>query len=232
MKNDRKYKSEKQKELYQKEEMKKQMIQEMRRDLSIQKGPGDPYAINPINYSQVEESPPKYSIKGKYEIHEVRNDDPGNLVLGVNPEQIELIKELQKNQPQPNYNYVKPKLPSTIFCKAERFPKIRNQYEDSVLLFEDGIFQPNTRQDFMCKEPMDNSCQRSKIVPSDKDKTPSPAHYEIKSNFDVIVKEGKKISSIQDKIKNHRSMELKKKYDKKENAEKNNSDIVLVLQND
>ena len=199
--NDRKEKLNKHYENIKDLELKKEAIQEMRREISIQKGYGDPAILRPINYSQIEESSPKYTIKGRYEIHEIRNDDPGNLVLGSNVDMINYIKEAQKNHPLPNYNYIKRKLPSVIFGKAERFPKQKSAYEDSVLLFEDGIFQPNTHQDFLCKEPMDNKSPRNGIISSNKERSPSPVDYKLKSSFDIIVEEGQKKSIIKNKIK-------------------------------
>ena len=112
-------------------------------------------------------------------------------------------------------------MPRVIFNKAERFPKQKNQYEDSVLLFEDGIFHPNTHQDFNYKEPMDNMSQRGGILSSEYKKSPSPADYNIKSKFDVIVEEGKKISEIKSKIKLKNSMEIKRRQNIKENEENN-----------
>ena len=148
-----------------------------------------------------------------------------------------LIKEIQKNEPLPNFNYIKRRLPRVIFNKAERFPKQKNQYEDSVLLFEDGIFLPNTHQDFICKEPMDSLSQRGEIISSANKRSPSPADYKIKSNFDKIVEEGEKISKIKNKIKIQNSMEIKRRENLKEKEEKNdesnnNSQIQLVLEND
>jgi hypothetical protein len=193
LRNDRREKLNKHNELMKSEQYKRDAIQELRREISIQKGYGDPTIINPINYSQVEESAPRYSIKGRYEVHEIRNDDPGNLILGGNLERLNYIKEIQKNEPLPNFNYIKRRLPRVIFNKAERFPKQKNQYEDSVLLFEDGIFLPNTHQDFISKEPMDSLSQRGEIISSANKKSPSPADYKIKSNFDKIVEEAEKI---------------------------------------
>ena len=218
-------------ELLRNEIMQREEMQEIRREISIQKGYGDPNIILPINYSQVEESSPKYSIKGRYETHEVRNDDPGNLVLGVNLEKLNYIKEAQKNEPLPNFNYIKPKLPRIIFNKAERFPKIKNQYEDSVILFEDGIFQPNTHQDFICKEPMDNKSPKKRVVNSLDKRSPSPAEYKLKSSFDIIAKEGEKISKIKDIIKK-KNIEKAKMIEKKKEEEekkKDNEKNRLVL---
>ena len=211
LKDDRRQKLNKHNELLKSEQIKGEVIKELRREISIQKGYGDPTLINPINYSQVEESAPKFSIKSRYEIHDARNDDRGNIFLGADMEKLNYIKEAQKNGPSPNFNYIKPKLPRVIFNKAERFPKQRNQYEDSVLLFEDGIFLPNTHQDFNYKEPMDNMSPRGGLISYEYKKSPSPAEYTIKSKFDLIAEEGKKISKIKNKIKLKNSIEMKRK---------------------
>ena len=221
LKDDRRQKLNKHNDLMKSEQIKREAIKELRREISIQKGYGDPNIINPINYSQVEESAPKYSMKGRYIIHEPRNDDLGNIFLGADLEKLNYIKEIQKNEPLPNFNYIKKNMPRVIFNKAERFPKQKNQYEDSVLLFEDGIFHPNTHQDFNYKEPMDNMSQRGGILSSEYKKSPSPADYNIKSKFDVIVEEGKKISEIKSKIKLKNSMEIKRRQNIKENEENN-----------
>ena len=218
-------------ELFKNEILTREEMNEMRREISIKKGYGDPALLLPINYSQVEENSPRYSIKGRYESHEIRNDDPGNLILGANLEELNYIKEAQKNEPLPNFNYIKPKLPSIVFGKAERFPKAKKQYEDSVILFEDGVFQPNTHQDFICKEPMGNMSQRSGVINSLFKKSPSPAEYKIKSSFDIISQEGEKIPKIKDKLKKQYKKDVKKTEDKKEREEEegNNENNILRL---
>ena len=228
LKNDRREKLNKHNELIKSEQYKRDAIQELRREISIQKGYGDPTIINPINYSQVEESAPKYSIKGRYEVHEIRNDDPGNLVLGGNLEKLNYIKEIQKNEPLPNFNYIKRKLPRVIFNKAERFPKQKNPYEDSVLLFGDGIFLPNTHQDFICKEPMDNMSPRGGFISSSNKKSPSPSDYK----FDKIVEDGEKLSKIKNKIKMQNSLEIKRRQNKENNGENNNIQLLSLLESD
>ena len=231
LKTDRQEKLNKHYVLLREEQLKREAIEEIRREISIQKGYGDPTLLYPINYSQVESSSPKYSIKGRYEINGKRNDDLGNLVLGVDLEKLNKIKEAQKNGLLPNFNYIKPKLPRTVFSRAERFPKQKNQYEDSVILFEDGKFQPNTHQDFICKEPMQNLSQRSGSVEIHR-KYPSPADYNIKSSFDIIAEQGEKISKIKKEIRKKKLEELKKKENIKEKNEKNKSKNLLILGDD
>ena len=203
------------------EEDKKKIISDLRRDISIQKGYGDPYAINPINYSQVEESSPKYSMKGRYIIRQSRDDILNNLVLGTNVELLNQIKLIQKNQSLPNYNFIKPRLPSIVFNKAERFPKPKPYTDESISipLFDDGIFKPNDHKDFICKEPMSEMSKRGDIG-SSPTKTPSPADFKMKSSFDEVAEKGSKINKIRMKIKMENDMKLKEK-EKEKSEEKN-----------
>ena len=206
--------------LYEEEELKLKIISDLRRDISIQKGYGDPTIISPINYSLVEESPPKYTIKGRYVSHESNNEELKNLVLGINNiETSKKIKEAQKNQPLPNYNYIKPKLPSIIFNRAERFPRYKPASEDSVVLFEDGVFLQKEHKDFAKKEPMESKSQRGRIE-SAYVKSPSPADYVIKSGFDDIAEKGEMINKIRTKIRLDKANSKDKDKDKNINKSK------------
>ena len=207
------------------EEEKQKLISDLRRDISIKKGYGDPYAINPINYSLIEESSPKYTIKGRYIKREKNDDDIQNLALGTNVDLVYQFKTLQKNQSLPNFNYVKPKLPSIVFNKAERFPKIKPNYDDSFSspLFENGIFKPPEHKDFICKEPMNELSQRGNII-SAYSISPSPADYKMKSKFDEVVEKGSLINTIRLKIKKEKEKlnEKNKNSNKKENKKEEN----------
>ena len=207
------------------EEDKQKLISDLRRDISIQKGYGDPYAINPINYSLIEESAPKYTMKGRYIKREKHDDDIQDLVLGTNIDLLVQLKTLRKNQSLPNFNYVKPKLPSIVFNKAERFPKVKPPTDDSFYapLFENGVFKPPEHKDFICKEPMSELSQRGNIV-SAYSKSPSPADYKMKSSFDEVVEKGSIINKIRTKIKNEKSkkekeIEKDKSFKKKESLD-------------
>ena len=206
------------------EEDKQKLISDLRRDISIQKGYGDPYSINPINYSLIEESSPKYSIKGRYVKREKNDDDIQDLILGTNVDLLVQLRTLQKNQSLPNFNYVKPKLPSIVFNKAERFPKYKPAYDDSFNspLFENGIFKPPEHKDFICKEPMSESSQRGNII-SNYAKSPSPADYKMKSSFDEVVEKGSIINKIRTKIKNEKAKLKEKEKEKEKNSKKKES---------
>ena len=127
-------------------------------------------------------------------------------------------------------NYVRPKLPNISFSKAERFKK-NKEYEGSIYLFKDGIFAPKTQEDFFLKEPFSGKAQRT-FFGGKKDITPSPAEYKIKSSFELIADQGKKISENRKRIKMREMKEVQDKssfkksneLNKKLNNENNNSE--------
>jgi len=224
----------KQKENEHNENMKKleeqnEEIKKIKKEILIKKGYDDPSEIRTINYSLVEESSPKYSIKGR----NIKNEEIRNVILGQNMEMIEFIRNSQLNRPLPNINYVRPNLPNVIFSKAERFTNYNKPYEGSLDLFKDGIFAPKTQEDFLSKGTFSlNERNGGKSIK--KDNSPSPCDYKIKSCFEIIAEEGKKISDIRTKIKinqeiekeNRRLMEIEnKKEEKNENFNKNNDEL-------
>ena len=227
----------KQKEIEHSENIKKieeqnDEIRKIRREILIKKGYGDPSEIKTINYTLVEESSPKYSIKGRsMPKTKVDNEEVGNMLLGQNLEMIEYIRNAQINRPLPNINYVRPNLPSIIFNKAERFTNYNKPYEGSLDLFKDGVFAPKTQEDFCSKGTFGKNEKRGLVFQSSN--SPSPCDYKIKSSFEIIAEEGKKISDIRKKIKINEEIEKenrmkmleneqKKREEKKENKEKEN----------
>ena len=194
----------KRKEMVQKENVKKlekqnEEIQKIRREIYLEKGYGDPLKLKEINYSQVEEASPKYSLKGRNIQRQKRdNEDTNNFLLGQDKEIINYIKNVQMNRPLPNINIVKPNLPRVIFSKAERFIAHKNAYEGKVELFKDGIFAPKTQEDFFSQGTFSKDDRRSLAK---KEKSPSPCDYVIKSSFEVIAEKGKKISEIREQNK-------------------------------
>ena len=178
----------------------KKQIEEISRAISIQKGYGDPSEIKTINYSLVEDSSPKYSIKGKNLPRTTSNDDLGNVFLNESEEAINAIINEQMTRPLPDFNFVRPKLPGIVFSRARRFSNIQN-YEGSELLFANGVFSQRTQEDFFRKEPFSNNAQRT-IFRKTKDDSPSPAQYRIKGQFEIIAEKGKKVSDNRERIKN------------------------------
>ena len=68
-----------------------------------------------INYNLVESSSPKYSMRGKYDLDENRE----NKLLFLNAFRNDPSLEIKDYQP--NYNYIKPRIQSFKFPKDERF---------------------------------------------------------------------------------------------------------------
>ena len=193
----------------------KKEIEEITRAISLKKGLGDPYEMKTINYSLVEDSSPKYSIKGKNIPRTASYDDIGNLYINESEEFINDIINQQLSRPLPDFNYVRPRLPGTIFSRAERF-KSRSVYEGSEMLFTNGVFAQKTQEDFYRKQPFSNNAQRT-IFGNTKYRSPSPADYEIKGFFEILAEKGRKISDNRDNIK------------KKENKKIiNNNNIIKV----
>ena len=178
----------------------KKEIEEISRAISIQKGYGDPSELKTINYNLVEESSPKYSIKGKNIPKTTSYDDLGNMFLNESEEVINAIVNEQMTRPLPDFNYVRPRLPGIVFSRAERF-KSSPKYEGSELLFPEGVFLRKTQTDFFNKQQMSNNAQRTVFGNTKKD-WPSPAQYKIKGSFEIIAEKGKEISDRRDEIRN------------------------------
>ena len=178
----------------------KKEIEEISRAISIQKGYGDPSELKTINYSLVEDSSPKYSIKGKNIPKTTSYDDLGNMFLNESEEVINAIVNEQMTRPLPDFNYVRPRLPGIVFSKAERF-KSMPKYEGSELLFPDGVFKQKTQSYFFNKQQLSNNAQRT-IFGNTKKDWPSPAQYKIKDSFEIIAEKGKLISDRRDEIRN------------------------------
>ena len=196
----------------------KDQIREISRAILLKKGYEDPALLKDINYSLVEESSPKYTIKGKIIHKNVNYEDYGKLLFD-NEENMNAIKLEQLNRPLPDLNYVRPKLPNISFNKAERFKK-NKEYEGSIYLFKDGIFAPKTQEDFFLKEPFSGKAQRT-FFGGKKDITPSPAEYKIKSSFELIADQGKKISENRKRIKMREMKEVQDKNSFKKSNELN-----------
>ena len=189
-----------QKENQVKIESEKKQLEDLSKALSLEKGYGDPSEIKHINYSLVEESSPKYSIKGKNMPHISNYDDDfEKIFINEDKEVLNAIIQEKMTRPLPDFNYIRPKLPNIVFSRANRFEKIK-KFLGSDDLFKDGIFTPKTQQSFFKKEPLSNQGKRTVFVDY-KNKSPSPAEYKIKGEFEIIAEKGKKISDDRNKIK-------------------------------
>ena len=232
---ERKYKKEKVMENKQRiEEARKEELEDLKARIPKTGTNANEYGYNSdlvdINYNLVEDSSPNYTMKGRYN-HGSIFDMPDNYSVVNNDDEDEENKigsngkpiqdeEYKKSLPVPQYDVVKPSLPTYSFNKAKRFYD-KPLYQPSpnaipVMPFENGIFKPpdheskSIGQGFMGKAKKDNVLKGNGI--------PGPGQYRIKGFAEIIAEKGRKISK--DREKNRRKRELKELEMKKENQKK------------
>jgi len=221
---ERKYKKEKVMENKQRiEEARKEELEDLKARIPKTGTNANEYGYNSdlvdINYNLVEDSSPNYTMKGRYN-HGSIFDMPDNYSVVNNDDEDEENKigsngkpiqdeEYKKSLPVPQYDVVKPSLPTYSFNKAKRFYD-KPLYQPSpnaipVMPFENGIFKPpdheskSIGQGFMGKAKKDNVLKGNGI--------PGPGQYRIKGFAEIIAEKGRKISK--DREKNRRKRELK-----------------------
>ena len=241
---ERKYKKEKVMENKQRiEEARKEELEDLKARIPKTGTNANEYGYNSdlvdINYNLVEDSSPNYTMKGRYN-HGSIFDMPDNYSVVNNDDEDEENKigsngkpiqdeEYKKSLPVPQYDVVKPSLPTYSFNKAKRFYD-KPLYQPSpnaipVMPFENGIFKPpdheskSIGQGFMGKAKKDNVLKGNGI--------PGPGQYRIKGFDEIIAEKGRKISK--DREKNRRKRELKELEMKKENQKKDENDGKMIL---
>ena len=169
------------------------------------------YYINNINYTQVEDRSPNYTMKGRYQhgsifdINDNYDSVNGNNIdeenLGSNGKPIQDEKYLN-SLTVPQFNFVKNNSPSFSFSQSNRFV-YKNKYQEKpnseiILPFENGIFSPNDKVSFMVSQNYMGTGKKKNLVnPSF---GPGPGYYKLKGFADVIVEEGMKISKVREEI--------------------------------
>ena len=181
-----------------------------------------------INYKLVEEASPNYTMKGRYNHGSIfdmpdnyslinNEDDEDENKIGSNGKPIQ-DEEYKKSLPVPQYNAVRPSLPTYSFSKATRFHS-KPLYQPSpnavpVMPFQDGKFKPDEVKSFfqgkegLYKAKKDNELKNNGI--------PGPGQYRIKGFAEILAEKGKKISDIKDGIKRkEKEMEMRKREEEK-----------------
>ena len=136
-----------------------------------------------INYNLVESSSPKYSMRGKYDIDENRQNKL--LLFGNNNLQTEPKKY------EPNYNYIKPSIKSFKFSKDERFKTNKSEQDlnQRALFTHDNYGLPD-KKDYQVFETYDYQDKRPPFAKFDAN-IPGPGNYNIKGFADEIVDKAK-----------------------------------------
>ena len=161
---------------------------------------------NVINYSQVESSSPKYSIKGKYidkrsEIESYIKSKNDNTTINEKEPQLEY----------PSVDFAKPVLPKYSFGKEKRFiineDKIKEGNADnSEILFKDYKYAPEDVVQFSCKQSYDFNDKRSDFTKANG--YPGVGAYTFKSFADETVE---KATKFKPPVLNIKKKEEKKK---------------------
>ncbi len=193
-----------------------------------------------INYNLVEDSSPNYTMKGRYNHGSIfdmpdnysvvnNDDDEEENKIGSNGKPIQ-DEEYKKSLPVPQYDVVKPSLPTYSFNKAKRFYD-KPLYQPSpnaipVIPFENGKFKPDDVVTF--SKGQGGMGKAKKNTTLKENGIPGPGQYRIKGFAEKIAEEGRKICMQREQKRKEREMkELEMKMrngqiENEKNAEKQN----------
>lgn len=196
------------------------------------------YFAREINYDLIENSSPKYTIKGKYRYDPFlsyqsyygstddifksydEDDDDNEYTTSKNKQKNLFLLE------NPNYDKVKPRCKAFSFGSSERF-KTYNQNFNSTNnsiekdLFKEGNFGYEDTKSFLKVETMMGKEKKFRCYKDNG--VPGPGNYTIRSFAEDILKKGNLINNIRQKIKekndkiitNNINLENKNKVGKK-----------------
>ena len=156
----------------------------------------------PVNYNQVEEKAPAFSIKGRHDHKKIRHDNSNNVNMNyfsINGRQIEVDHD---NLPNPNINAIRWKVPAFTFGTEERFDF--DKYNELIknkqnIINEDEEKEKENknpladRSDFSKKSIYDSKSQRTGFDDSNKN-NPGPGQYLVKGFADEIIEKYQKIN--------------------------------------
>ena len=202
-------------------ELKKEEEKELTEQIIKQYSTTDEYFKREINYNLVEDSSPKYTLKGRYENHpslssQVYYASSDNI---FSPYEIEKYNEfiIENNHIRsklPNFSVVKPQYPAYSFGKSNRFnynintlnisndnskkfKSAENSLENDIYL--DGNYGYQDSQSFLKVQTMMGT---DKKFGNYKDNgVPGPGNYIIRDFAEDISRKGEIINQIRQKIK-------------------------------
>ena len=176
------------------------------------------YFTREINYNLVENSSPKYSMKGKYNYHTnlfyqsnyKSTDDIFNPYEDEENGNIYTKRKRQYNNnilllEYPNFDKVKPNYPAFSFGSSERFKTFKTSKEnknkslDENDIFQDGNYGYQDYQSFLKAQTIMGTEKKFRCYKNNG--VPGPGNYKIQSFADVISKKGEIINQTRQKIK-------------------------------
>ena len=186
------------------------------------------YLIRKINYNQVENSSPKYTMRNKYEFgsifqrdKQILNDDInqfGNSLLFSPEISTKFSNTAFEN---PDFSKIRPKNPIYSFCKSKRFNSTTDNFDKNkskYFLTEGNIpnyYDYNYAQSFLKAQTSMGTGKKFEIKNNG---VPGPDVYKIKRFADDIVIKGNEVNLSRIKIREKEKLE---KIDKERRIKKN-----------
>ena len=204
------YKKKKELHEIQENELKEQILKQYKTDSN--------YLIREINYNQVENASPKYTMRDKYEFgsifqYDKQNNDDNNNQFGYstlfNPDVS--TKSSNINLENPDFSVIRPKYPVYSFSKSKRFSftmsnfdKNKNQLKYSntevndPFLNDPNYFDYKYTQSFLKAQTYMGTGKKYEIKGNG---VPGPDIYKIRRFADEVVIKGKEVNLARIKVR-------------------------------
>lgn len=239
-----------------KKELKKEEEKELTEQIIKQYSTTDEYFKREIKYNLVEDSSPKYTLKGRYENHPSLSSQAyyGSSDNIFNTYEIENYNEffMENNHIKPklpNYSTVKPQYPSYSFGKSKRFnyninalnisnnnykqfKSLENSLENDIYL--DGNYGYQDSQSFLKLQTMMGTEKKFRNYKDNG--VPGPGNYIIRDFAEDISRKGEIINQIRQKIREKEKFKLSNHENNqiislKKNINKNNIEQINIDSN-
>ena len=204
----------------QENELKEQILKQYKTDSN--------YLIREINYNQVENASPKYTMREKYNFgsifqHDKQIGDDTNNQFGYstlfNPDMSTKLSTL--NLEYPDFSIIRPKYPIYSFSRSKRFDLTMNNFDNN----KNKLKYSNTETNFpFSKEPnyfdykytqsflkAQTSMGTSKKLGFKDNGVPGPDYYNLRRFADDVVKRGNEINLSRIKVRENEKLEEKDK---------------------
>lgn len=203
----------------QENELKEQILKQYKTDSN--------YLIREINYNQVENASPKFTMREKYNFGSIfqndkQNGDDINNQFGYSTLFNSDIstKFSTLNLENPDFSLIRPKYPVYSFSKSKRFDLTMNNFDNKNKLKysntetnfpfskEQNYFNYKDTQSFLKAQ---TSMGTSKKLSIKENGIPGPDYYNLKRFADEVVKRGNEINLSRIKVRENEKLEQKDK---------------------